>query len=143
WVYPVLWSRFEYVARVARTVPEPFSTWTLSVSYAVVVDVSAVSTCSQKLNWYELHPAGRVMDWASVSVWLAPYPSSQASQLPVCGGSLLLLLITPAVDDHGAALPVSKPGLSSSWVGMHEVIVQVKLAEADGPVESVAVTVTE
>jgi hypothetical protein len=37
--------RFEYVARVLRTVPELLSTCAVSVSYAVVVVVSAVSMC--------------------------------------------------------------------------------------------------
>jgi hypothetical protein len=43
-----------------------------------------------------------------------PYPSSQASQLPLCGGSAVELLRTPAVRVHGAALPVSNPGLPIS-----------------------------
>ena len=42
--------RFENVPSVASTVPEEFSTCTFRVSNAVVVVVSAVSMCSQKLR---------------------------------------------------------------------------------------------
>lgn len=40
----------ENVPSVASTVPLVLSTWTCSVSNAVVVVVSAVSMCSQKLS---------------------------------------------------------------------------------------------
>src|SRR5213078_3048126 len=52
--------------------------------------------------------------WERVSVWALPYPSSQASHEPVCGGSLVELSMTPDEAVHGAAVPVSKPGLASS-----------------------------
>ena len=54
---------------------------------------------------------------------------------------------TPAVADQGAALPVSKPGLPSSWAAVQPppppvVTVQVKDVEPVALVESLAVTVT-
>ena len=48
--YPPAWFRLENVPRVASTVLELLSTWTWSVSKAVVVVVSAVSMCNQKLK---------------------------------------------------------------------------------------------
>src|SRR6266540_107977 len=65
WAYPEFLLRFEYVARVA----DP--TWTVSLSYATEVVVSAVSTCSQKLS-EAVPPAGMLTDWDSESVWLEP-----------------------------------------------------------------------
>ena len=62
----VLWLRFEKVA----TVLPP--TATVSVSYAVVVLVSAVSTCSQKHSVALVQPAGSVTVWGSVSVCATP-----------------------------------------------------------------------
>src|SRR5215469_18469239 len=54
--------------------------------------------------------------------------------------------MTPAVEVHGAAEPVSKPGLASSWAAVQPppgvVMVQVKLAEPVALVVSWAVTVT-
>ena len=55
--------------------------------------------------------------------------------------------MTPAVAVHGAAEPVSKPGLPSSCCPAVQpppevVIVQVKLADPEAPVVSLAVTVT-
>src|ERR1700722_12150496 len=54
--------------------------------------------------------------------------------------------MTPAVADHGAAEPVSNPGLPSSWVWVLQpptlLITQLKEAEPCAPVVSVAVTVT-
>ena len=44
----------------------------VSLSNAVVVVVSAVSMCSQKLNDVALQPAGMVTVWDSVSVWVVP-----------------------------------------------------------------------
>ena len=49
----------------------PFAV-TVSLSNAVVVVVSAVSMCSQKLNVVAVQPAGMVTDWESVSVWVVP-----------------------------------------------------------------------
>src|SRR5215472_18580183 len=53
----------------------------------------------------------------SVSVVVLPCPSSQASQVPECGGSVLVLLMTRFVDcvvvtvqGDGLADPFSKPG---------------------------------
>ena len=70
-----------------------------------------------------------------------PYPSSQAYQLPEWEVSPAPFgLITPAVDVHGAAEPVSNPGLPSSWVWVLQVpppellIVQLNEAEPDAPV---------
>jgi len=40
----------EKVPRVESTVPDVFNTWTRKVSKAVVVVVSAVSMCSQKVR---------------------------------------------------------------------------------------------
>ena len=57
--------RFEYVARVV--VPA----FTVSLSYAVVVVVSAVSMWSQNVN-VAAQPAGIVTDCESVSVWVVP-----------------------------------------------------------------------
>src|SRR5215469_13144502 len=54
--------------------------------------------------------------------------------------------MTAAVDVHGAAEPVSKPGLPSSCLTVQPplgLIVQLKLAEPCAPVVSVAVTVTD
>src|SRR5215469_4537980 len=144
-----MWFRLEKVASVDSTVPELLRTCTFSLSNFVVVVVSAVSMCSQKLNVVFVHPAGIVTDCDSVSVWVVPYPSSQAYQVPLCEVSPAPFgLITPAVDDHGEAEPVSKPGLPSNWVPDPEqppplvLIVQVKLVDPLAPVVSVAVTVT-
>src|SRR5215472_5232151 len=140
-----MWFRLEKVASVDSTVPELLRTCTFSVSKAVVVVVSAVSMCSQKLNEVFVHPAGIVTDCDSVSVWVVPYPSSQAYQLPLCEVSPAPFgLITPAVDVHGAAEPVSKPGLPSNWLPAPlqpplELMVQVNDAEPCAPVVSVAV----
>ena len=84
-----------------------------------------------------------------------PYPSSQASHAPLCGGSADELLITPAVSVHGAVLaPFSNPGLPRSCVGALEltvrlmVVVCVKLPEAPvtvtvaGPVVAVLLAVS-
>src|SRR5258708_37611401 len=55
--------------------------------------------------------------------------------------------MTPAVEAHGAAEPVSKPGLASSWELVQPpplvLIVQLNVADPCAPVVSVAVTVTE
>src|SRR2546429_4736707 len=58
------------------------------------------------------------MVWDRVSVWVVPYPSSQAFQEPVWAGSPVELSMTPADAVQGAALPVSKPGLASFWPGL-------------------------
>src|SRR3984957_8367509 len=121
----------------------------VSLSNAVVVVVSAVSMCSQKLNVVRLQPAGIVTVWDSVSVWVVPYPSSQAYQLPEWEVSPYpFSLMTPAVLVHGTAEPASNPGLPRSCVLVQvppppdELIVQVKEEEPEAPVVSLAVTVT-
>ena len=58
----------ENVPRVANTVPLVLSTWTLKVSNAVVVVVSAVSICSQKVRFAEVAVEGMVTVWVAVSV---------------------------------------------------------------------------
>jgi hypothetical protein len=94
------------------------------VSNAVVVVVSAVSMCSQKVRVAEAAVDGMLTVWVAVSVWVVPKPSSQASQAPLCGGSDAELLMTPAVRVHGAVLvPFSKPGLPMSCVADAELIV--------------------
>jgi hypothetical protein len=70
----------------------------------VVVVVSAVSMCNQKLRVYVVQPAGIDTDWLAVSVCVVPYPSSHASQLPECGGSDVELLITPELRVHGVVV---------------------------------------
>jgi len=60
------------VPSVESTVPEVFNTWTLKVSKAVVVVVSAVSICSQKTRVAEVAVEGIEMVWAAESVWLVP-----------------------------------------------------------------------
>lgn len=57
---------------MASTVLELFSTWIWSVSNAVVVVVSAVSICSQKLNVAVVTVDGMVTVWVAVSVWVVP-----------------------------------------------------------------------
>lgn len=58
----------ENVPRVESTVPDVFSTWTRKVSKAVVVVVSAVSICNQKVNVAVVAVEGIVMVWPAVSV---------------------------------------------------------------------------
>ncbi len=57
---------------VANTVPEVLSTWTCSVSKAVLVVVSAVSICNQKLRVAVVIVEGMVTVWVAVSVWVVP-----------------------------------------------------------------------
>ncbi len=139
WAYPVFLFRFEYVARVV------LPALTVSLSYAVVVVVSAVSMCSQNVN-VAAHPAGIVTDCVSVSVWVVPYPSSHAFQLPEWAGSPVELSMTPEDAVHGAAVPVSKPGLPSFCPGLLQPppllpIVHVNVVEPEALVVSLAVTV--
>lgn len=70
--YPAAWFRLENVPRVASTVLELLSTWTWSVSKAVVVVVSAVSMCSQKLKVAVVMLEGSVTVCVAVSVWFVP-----------------------------------------------------------------------
>lgn len=58
----------ENVPSVASTVPDVLSTWILKVSNAVVVVVSAVSMCSQKVRVALVLPDGIVTVWVAVSV---------------------------------------------------------------------------
>jgi hypothetical protein len=60
------------VARVESTVPPVFSTWTFRVSNAVVVVVSAVSMCSQKVKVAVVTVEGMEMVWPAVSVCVVP-----------------------------------------------------------------------
>jgi hypothetical protein len=62
----------EKVPRVANTVPLVLSTWTCRVSNAVVVVVSAVSICSQKVRVADVAVDGIVTVWVAVSVWVVP-----------------------------------------------------------------------
>ena len=97
-----------------------------------------------------MHPVGSVTVWDSVSVVVLPQPSSQASQVPLCGGSRELLLITSTgewveVTVHGAGveLPFSKPGLPSSCAGVQPLPVGVAVASllcAPSPMAFTAVT---
>ena len=70
--------RFEYVASVASTPPELFCSCTVSVSYTLVVVVSAVSICSQNVSVAEVAVDGMVTVCITVSVVAVPYPSSHA-----------------------------------------------------------------
>jgi len=64
--------RLENVANVESTVPDVLSTWTLKVSKAVVVVVSAVSMCSQKVKVAVVAVEGMEMVWAAESVCVVP-----------------------------------------------------------------------
>ena len=121
-------------------------TWTVNRSNAVVVVVSLLTIFRKKLSVEAVQPAGMLTDWLSVSVWVAPSPSSHASRVPVRGAPVPVFApITPAVAVHGAE-PVSKPGLPSFWPGLAHAppapaIVIVNDVEPD-PAVLVAVTVT-
>lgn len=108
---------------VASTVLELLSTCTVSVSNAVVVVVSAVSMCSQNVSVAVVTVDAMVTVWVAVSVWRTPYPSSHASQAPVCAGSAVELFSTPAVSVHGVAVPVSNPPLTIRFCAEAELIV--------------------
>ena len=60
------WLRLENVAIVV-----PLAVM-VSLSKAVVLVVSAVSMCSQKLNVVPVQAAGIVTAWERVSVWVVP-----------------------------------------------------------------------
>ncbi len=47
-----------------------------------MLPVSAVSMCRYRLSeaW---QPPGMVTDWVAVSVWVVPYPSNQANEVPL------------------------------------------------------------
>ncbi len=62
----------ENVPSVASSVPPLFRTCTCRVSKAVVVVVSAVSICSQKVSVADVEPAGMLTVWVAVSVWVVP-----------------------------------------------------------------------
>ena len=62
----------ENVPNVANTAPEVLSTWTCKVSKAVVVVVSAVSMCNQKLRVAEVTVAGIVTVCVALSVCVVP-----------------------------------------------------------------------
>src|SRR6266567_3874905 len=102
------------MASVFRTVLLEFRTCTFSLSCAVD-PLSAVSICSQNVRVAVPADAGIATCWYSRSLCLDPLPSSHAFHDPACGGSAAELSITPAVADHGAADPVSNPGLPSNW----------------------------
>src|SRR5690242_4743972 len=104
--------------------------------------------CNQNVSVYEVHPAGRLTLWLSESVCELPYPSSHAFHEPECAGSEVLLSITAGVALHGAAVPVSNPGLPSFWPGLAHPpppppMVQVNDVPPEAPVLSVTVTETE
>jgi hypothetical protein len=138
--YPVAWFRLENVASVESTAPDELRTCTCNVSNAEVVVVSAVSICSQKLNEAAVALAGMVTCCITVSVVLVPQPSIQASNVPVCGGSDVELLIMLSglcveVSTHGAGLaaPFSKPGLPISSVTVPVPFDTVTVTVADVP----------
>lgn len=58
----------ENVPSVASSVPEVLSTWIWRVSNAVVVVVSAVSICSQKVRVADVAVDGMLTVWVAVSV---------------------------------------------------------------------------
>ena len=62
----------EKVPRVASTVPPVLNTWTRKVSNAVVVVVSAVSICSQKVRVAEVAVDGMLTVCVAVSVCVVP-----------------------------------------------------------------------
>lgn len=66
--YPAAWFRLENWPRTASTVPDVLSTWTWNLSNAVVVVVSAVSMCSQKLKVAVVTVEGIVTVCVAVSV---------------------------------------------------------------------------
>lgn len=110
----------EKVARVESTVPELLRTCTVSVSNLVVVVVSAVSTCSQKLNVAAVALEAMLTCCIIVSVFVVPKPSSHASKVPECGGSdveLLMISMGECVEVRVQGLgldgPFSNPGLPS------------------------------
>lgn len=70
--YPAAWFRLEKVPSVDSTVPLVFNTWTRKVSNAVVVVVSAVSMCSQKVRVAEVAVDGMLTVWVALSVWVVP-----------------------------------------------------------------------
>ena len=70
--YPAAAFKFEKVARVFSTVPEAFRTWTFSVSYVFVFEVSAVSMCSQKDRVTYVAVDGIATDCAAESVCGVP-----------------------------------------------------------------------
>ena len=109
------------MARVDNTEPELLRTWTARVSKAVVVLASAVSICSQKVSVAAVALAGMVAVCRIESVVVEPWPSSQASKIPECGGSVLLLLmillleaVVLTVHGEGFDAPFSNPGLASN-----------------------------
>jgi hypothetical protein len=108
----------ENVPSVESTVPALLRTCNVNVSNAVVVLVSAVSICSQNVRVAAVAFAGMDTCCITVSVWADPNPSSHASHVPPCGGSLVELLITPELVTHGAGAvdPFSNPGLPSNCV---------------------------
>ena len=86
--------------------------------------------------------AGIVTVCATVSVLVVPRPSSHAFHDPVRAGSVVLLLTTPVVADHGEGVPVSKPGLPSSCCAV-QLAVGVALASllcGPSPMEFTALT---
>lgn len=72
WLYPAAWLRLENVPRVANTVPLVLSTWTLKVSNAVVVVVSAVSICNQNVRVADVAVDGILTVCLALSVWVVP-----------------------------------------------------------------------
>jgi hypothetical protein len=93
-------------------VPEELRICNARVSNAVVVLVSAVSIWSQNVSVAAVAFAAIETCCITVSVWADPKPSSHASHVPPCGGSLAELLITPELVTQGAGDvdPFSKPG---------------------------------
>lgn len=140
----------EKVARVCRTVPDEFRICTVMVSNAVVVLVSAVSMCSQKLRVAAVAFAGMVTCCIMVSVVVVPKPSIQASKVPECGGSVAELAmiscglwVEVSTQGAGVVLPFSKPGLPRICVVVPPAAVMVNAIVAVWVMPPpVAVTVT-
>ena len=119
---------------------------TVSLSNGVVVAVSAVSMCSQKRQrggaaCRDGHGLGQRVGVRGAVAVQPGIPAAGVGGLPGCS-----LLMTPAVAVHGAAVPVSKPGLPSSWAGAAAAAGGADRpgegGRAGAPVVSVAVTVT-
>src|SRR5262245_7023979 len=71
-LYPAAALRLEYVASVESTVPEELRTCTVSVSKAVLVVVSSVSMCNQRVSVAAVAAEGMATCCSAVSVCVVP-----------------------------------------------------------------------
>ena len=85
--------------------------------------VSAVSMCNQKVKEAAVALEGMATVCRMESVVVLPWPSSQPSNVPECGGSVLVLLMIRFVDadvvtvqGEGLPAPFSKPGFPRTCV---------------------------